>query len=187
MRELILHDTTPGCHFHDWCPRLAHINLSHMNSASFTSTPFILFIYQNHMIYFLSPLETVYFKNPFLECRLFMLSSPPANKCMRVTGECRSNKAYFSEYIWQICDKKICKRLFLYYYNKRSRLNSEPSEGSVSANYKYTELFSTVSEEEFMCSFLFVKKRPNIMNFPQEIKKKYWDKKTYKTSFTRVP
>lgn len=66
---------------------------------------------------------------------------------------------------------KICKRLFLYYYNKRSRLNSEPSEGSVSANYKYTELFSTVSEEEFMCSFLFVKKRPNIMNFPQEMKK----------------
>lgn len=99
---------------------------------------------------------------------------PSSNKIyIRVTGKCRSNKAYFSEYIWQICDKKICKRLFLYYYNKRSRLNSEPSEGSVSANYKYRELFSTVSEEEFMCSFLFVKKRPNIMNFPQEIKKKY--------------
>lgn len=170
MRELILHDTTPGCHFHDCCPRLAHIIII-----------IIIHIYTIYSLYLSKPYDlfslstrNCLFQESFFRMSLVYAQLPSSNKIyIRVTGKCRSNKAYFSEYIWQICDKKICKRLFLYYYNKRSRLNSEPSEGSVSANYKYRELFSTVSEEEFMCSFLFVKKRPNIMNFPQEIKKKY--------------
>lgn len=127
----------------------------------------IIHIYTIYSLYLSKPYDlfslstrNCLFQESFFRMSLVYAQLPSSNKIyIRVTGKCRSNKAYFSEYIWQICDKKICKRLFLYYYNKRSRLNSEPSEGSVSANYKYRELFSTVSEEEFMCSFLFVKKK----------------------------
>lgn len=57
------------------------------------------------MIYCFSPPETAYFKNPFLEGCLLILSYSPSTT-VQESLDSKVRRHILREYIWQICEEK---------------------------------------------------------------------------------